>query len=190
MEVKSKWAAAVFIVMALVLALGMAVVAAPAGEEAKADVQEWSSLLTPNPISLGIMPGQDIVLMELSPNVATDNTIYAITVDPNAAGDLALYTPDDIWQLRKSTNGGYWWETMGTGLGAGMPAGSWTAVDMAVAPDDPNYIVVAMTDGLAPQQTAPFWAPAGPPFTSIVYVSADGGATFSTLGALGLPATE
>ena len=193
MEIKSKWAAAVFIVMALVLALGMAVVAAPVknGGEAEAATQQWSAVLVPNPMTLGFYPGLEITQLELSPNFNTDNTMYAITLEPGhpvipPLGDGATFTLDDWHQLRKSTDGGYWWETLGIGLGAGMPAatpataatndGPWVIIDMAIAPDDPSYVVVACTDG------DPVYASGAP--TNIVYASSDGGATFGPIGAI------
>ena len=92
--------------MALVLALSLAVVGAGVKtDEAEAGDLTWSTLMTPAPL-VGIYAMSDILDLEVSPNYATDMTMYASLNDPMK---LILGTTVGTVGVAKSNNGGVMW---------------------------------------------------------------------------------
>ncbi len=156
MKIKSKWAAAVFIVLALVLAVGTALVAAPT-EDAEAGSLSWTTVSTPTLGFLAVMPESSIDAIAL----ASDGTTMYVGL--NAGPTLGPLAPAQ-WMVARSTNAGLHWTNTSLNPGITVPI-----VDMAVAPDDPNFVVV--TDGV------------------IVWRTSDGGGTWQAVGTAATIAT-
>jgi len=172
---KGKFPTIVMAMMALVLALSLAVVGAGVKtDEAEASDLSWSTMVTPS-MAIGIYPMVDIVDLALSPNYATDMTMYASVNDPMKVvlGAWAANAAGQVIGIAKSNNGGVMWSACTQPLGADLlpPAGGDPPVaplTIAVAPDDVNFL--AATDG------------------TTIWVSKDGGGTWANYGtAAGLP---
>jgi len=115
----------------------------------------WSIVDTPSPDNNIIVSPSEVNIIAIG---SDDSTFYAVDI-PNAS-------------VYKSTNGGVWWQTELISdylalAGAGLPV--W---NLAVAPDDVNFLV-AVTDD--------YETPPAPPVTNgplMVFVSEDGGANW------------
>jgi len=155
---KGKFPTIVMAVMALVLALSLAVVGAGVKtEEAEAADLSWSTLITPS-IAVGVYPMTDIADLALSPNYATDMTIYASVNDPMK---VLLGAWVGTLGVVKSNNGGITWSACTEPQNpVGVPPAGPLAI--AVAPDDVNFL--AATDG------------------ATIWVSQDGGGTWAVYG--------
>ena len=164
----------VSLALVLVLTVGAAFLPAntPGGPtEAEAGDLSWSTIGIPSTTgSTLVAAGEDVGPVAISPNFATDHTVFA-AINISATTGRAT--------VAKSTNGGHTWSRTTTNLGtvAGDPI-----VALAVSPDYANdsTLFVAVQD-----ITVAIAASNGK-----VYRSTNGGATFTQLGVVTLAASE
>jgi hypothetical protein len=171
---KSKITRIMGVALALALVLGLGVSFLPAttpGGPATAEAGElaWSTVGVPSATgNVLVARDENVGPVAISPNFATDNTVWAVVYDTVTAAALPL--------VYKSTDGGHTWNATTSNLGAANDVG------VALVPS-PNYssdstVFVAV-------QTA-----GGGATTGRVYRSTNGGSSFGQLGVVTLGVGE
>ncbi|MBW2673010.1 MAG: hypothetical protein JRD89_06275 [Deltaproteobacteria bacterium] len=115
MKTKSKWSGAAFLMLALVLVAGVALVAAPTAPPAAAEDLAWSSVEGDFPLH-GLPAGVgQIIDIDVS-----GNTVFVLA-DANAGADNSI-------EVYRSDDGGYRWEALPAITMVGVPAETLTAL--------------------------------------------------------------
>ncbi|MCK9357874.1 MAG: hypothetical protein M0R22_12130, partial [Dehalococcoidia bacterium] len=208
--IKGKWfTRALHVTIALSFVLG-AFVVAPTAVSADPGTSQWEKQTTPTDDDKVILPGSDIIDFDMA---GDGKTIYAIGTWYNSCedamwspmpGPMDLYTQYHQPKLWKSVDGGVTWKDQTskaldaknlpdleaaafTGVADAEDFTFFTAV--SVAPDDPNFVVVAgwgYDENGIDVADIDVWNETGVPFTyyyiPIVVGSNDGASKFNYMG--------
>lgn len=143
------WPARVtYIFIALALALSLAMVAIPAPTDADPGLTKWSKVTTPSEKNLTIFPGSNLYDFAVG---SDGEVIYAIGEGPDMNDvDADKNKTEILPQLWKSTDGGATWSNKTSKLlkknvKLDLPAEFAKFTQIAVAPDDADFVVVAGT---------------------------------------------
>ena len=171
---KSKLTRIMGVTLALVLVFSLGAAFMPATTPGGPDTAEagdlsWSTIGFPTGTgSVLVGAAEDLGPVAISPNFATDNTVWASVVDVTTPANPVVY---------KSTNGGHTWTATTSALGAA--AGDYV-VELKPSPnyaEDNTIFVVTQTN-------------AGGANTGRVYRSVNGGSSFGQMGIVTLIANE
>ncbi len=137
------WPARVtYLFIALALALSLVLVAIPAKTDADPGLTKWSKVTTPTDSNETIIQGSDIYDFAIGPD---GDTIYAIGKMPDGRSSPLDETNIALW---KSTDGGATWsdktdKLLQDKVKLSLPAEFDTLVQVAVAPNDEDFVMVA-----------------------------------------------